>query len=133
MHYFLGDDTIEVLEVKQPNCGRAPFPTLLKRQSLAKNFADNAPSLDRIGFGGRYFPDDRIRFYRPEDFVIGQFVHVYGRALELVGCDRFTQQFYMANYGAQAGDFPLLSIDERETKEVYCCKCLYCIVTKQLR
>jgi len=117
VHYFLGDDTVEVLEVKQPNSGRAPFPTLLKRQPLAKNFSDNPSQLDRIGFGGRYFPDDRIRFYRPEDFVIGQFVHVYGRALELIGCDRFTQQFYMANFGAQPTDYPLLSVEERETKE----------------
>lgn len=113
LHYFLADDSVEVLEVKQPNSGRPPFAALLKRQPLPKNFEDNAPQLDRIGYGGRYFPDGRIRFYRPEDFGIGQFVHVYGRPLEIIGCDRFTQQFYVANFQAAPEDYPLLHVDDQ--------------------
>lgn len=38
VHYFLADDTVEVQEVSIPNSGRDPFPSLLKRQKLPKNF-----------------------------------------------------------------------------------------------
>jgi hypothetical protein len=36
LHYFLADDTVEVLEVLQRNSGRDPFPKLLRRQQLPK-------------------------------------------------------------------------------------------------
>jgi len=38
VHFFLADDTIEVLEGKEVNSGRDPFPALLKRMKLPKNF-----------------------------------------------------------------------------------------------
>jgi hypothetical protein len=36
LHYFLADDTVEILEVAQPNSGRDPWPALLKRIKLPK-------------------------------------------------------------------------------------------------
>ena len=35
IHFFLADNTVEVLEVPKPNSGRDPFPKLLNRQRLA--------------------------------------------------------------------------------------------------
>lgn len=37
LNYFLSDDTIEILEVHEPNDGRDPFPALLKRAHLPKD------------------------------------------------------------------------------------------------
>lgn len=34
LHYFLADDTVEILEVNEPNSGRDPFPVFLKRGPL---------------------------------------------------------------------------------------------------
>eukprot|EP00884_Botryococcus_braunii_P011056 jgi/Botrbrau1/19952/Bobra.0059s0068.1 len=37
LHYFLEDDTVEILEVHENNSGRDPFPMLLKRGRLPKS------------------------------------------------------------------------------------------------
>ena len=37
LHFFLVDNTVEVLEAHRPNDGRDPFPVLLRRQRLSKN------------------------------------------------------------------------------------------------
>ena len=36
MYYYLSDDTIEVVEVLPRNCGRDPFPHMLRRMRLPK-------------------------------------------------------------------------------------------------
>ena len=36
LHYFLEDDTVEVLEVHEPNSGRHAFPVFLRRDRLPK-------------------------------------------------------------------------------------------------
>lgn len=36
LHYFLGDDTIEILELNERNSGRMHFPMLIRRQKMAK-------------------------------------------------------------------------------------------------
>lgn len=50
MHYYLADDTVEVLEVLQQNSGRMPFPQLLKRQRLPKDKVNDL-DMSRIGAG----------------------------------------------------------------------------------
>lgn len=104
LHYFLGDDTVEILEVRQANSGRDPFPAFLKRQKLPKNYKQTVNDLSSIGSRG----DHRTNFYSPEDLRIGGIMEVYGRSLEVCGCDRFTKQYYMDTFGMQEGDFPLM-------------------------
>merc|ERR1712193_360424 len=36
--YFLADDSIQMSEAYQRNCGRHPFPTLFKRRKMEKKF-----------------------------------------------------------------------------------------------
>lgn len=38
MHFYLVDDTLEVREVRESNSGRDPFPLLLKRQKVPRQF-----------------------------------------------------------------------------------------------
>lgn len=38
LNYFLADDTVEVREVKVNNSGKDPFPTLLRRQPLPRDW-----------------------------------------------------------------------------------------------
>ena len=37
LHYYLADDTMEVLEVRRANAGRDPFPLFLKRGKVYKD------------------------------------------------------------------------------------------------
>jgi hypothetical protein len=108
LHYFLADDTVEVLEIKQPNSGRDAFPKLINRQKLPKNFNEVCPDVSRIGWRA----DEKVQYYSEEDFKIGETVQVYGRKLLLTSCDEFTKNFYEVNFNMDASDFPELHIDE---------------------
>jgi hypothetical protein len=107
MHYFLADDTVELLEVHKANSGRDAFPALLSRQKLPKNFRDNAPSITRIGLS----KDPQIEFFTESDFKVGSTFEVYGRQMFICGCDQFTQDFYCENYNMSPEDFTRSQMD----------------------
>jgi hypothetical protein len=102
VHYFLADDTVEVMEVKQANSGRDNFPAFLKRSKLPKRYGEIAPSVSKIGTS----TNAKVQYYTDADFVVGQPVHVYGRELVVAGADDFTKNFYFTKYGMTEADFP---------------------------
>lgn len=104
LHYFLADDTVEVMEVKVANSGRDGFPALLKRSKLPRRYAEIAPDLTKIGTNS----SAKVQYYTEKDILIGGVVHVYGRELNVCGCDDFTKRFYMDNYGMQEDQFPVI-------------------------
>jgi len=114
MHYFLADDTIEIVEIQQPNSGRDPFPQLLKRQKLAKNATSSHPDVSRIGMQGK---DEKMVYFTDKDFKVGGTFKVYTRELMIVGCDKFTQEYYVKTYNANPDDYGPLTI-EPEVDEV---------------
>jgi len=109
LHYHLADSTVEVLEVAQPNSGRDPFPSLLRRQKLPKE--PQGSDVSRIGARDV----DESLFYHAEDFRVGGSINVYGRKLDICGADDFTKNYYITNYGLTADDFK--PIDVEESKE----------------
>ncbi|KAG9394580.1 Repeat of unknown function (DUF1126) [Carpediemonas membranifera] len=84
LHYFLSDDTCEVLEVNPANCGRDPFPTFLRRQKLPKDLKN-----------------PEAGFVTEDDLFIGANIECFGRTLMLCDCDPFTRQ-----YCAEVLNFP---------------------------
>jgi hypothetical protein len=112
VHYFLADDSIEVQEVAIPNSGRDPFPSLLKRQKLPKNFHEVGMDLSRIGQGD----DGKVIYYSAADFRIGGWIQVYGRNLFICGADEFTKDYYKKHYGLTDADFPRLNMDDPEVQ-----------------
>jgi hypothetical protein len=66
LHYHLVDDSIEVREVQKPNNGRDPFPILLRRQQLPKQFHELSD----------VFESEK---YTWKDLKIGQCINVLGR------------------------------------------------------
>ena len=88
---------VEVLEVQTANCGRDPFPKLLKKQKLRRNWltedangrADEVTHTWCLKFchvwdsfdcvGG--IQDDQDAFYQWQDFAVGNTVNVYSRNL----------------------------------------------------
>jgi len=85
LYYYLEDDTIEIVELKQENSG-VPQGNLCKRQTIP-----NAG-------GGSVILDD---------ISIGETITIYGRTFFVCGCDDFTAR-HLADLGAnvQQMDYP---------------------------
>ncbi|CAD7701459.1 unnamed protein product [Ostreobium quekettii] len=90
LHYFLEDDTGEILEVNENNSGRDPFPIFLKRGPLKKEQAAF------MSVTNRTYKD---QCYCPEDFRLGSSVHIQNRSFLIHDCDDFTRRWYMENLG----------------------------------
>lgn len=83
LHYFLADDTVEVLEVNEPNNGRDPFPVFCRRGPMP-----NKPiEVDALG------PTKTYSYYCMEDFMVGRTVNIYGRDMFIHDCDEFTKRY----------------------------------------
>jgi len=91
LHYFLEDDTIEILEVYEANSGREPFPVFLRRDQLPKVL----PDLDVTQ------TVSKNQCYTAEDLVVGGFVNVHNRAFLIYDCDGFTKNWYKDNLGIE--------------------------------
>lgn len=92
LNYFLTDDTVEVCEEHAANSGADPFPKLLARNKLPKDYTTtlfNENAIEEEGGGGGLY-------YSWKDFMIGEEVNVFGRNLKIVDCDRATRDYCMA-------------------------------------
>jgi len=96
IHYYLADDTVEVLEVHPPNCGKDPFPLMLKRCKLPRNALVNDSQ-------GRDDEQPSSDFYNWRDFKIGNTVKVFQREVKILSVDAATRAFY-TEQGIELGD-----------------------------
>ena len=101
LHYFLGDDTIEIREVHTKNSGRVPYPRLLNRGKLPKGEGGVA-SAESIGARGG---DNCVHW---TELQIGGTVIAFSRTLTLYGCDAFTRIWYQAASMVQSGDIDVV-------------------------
>ncbi|CAJ1447588.1 unnamed protein product [Effrenium voratum] len=99
LHYYLADDTAEILENMSRNSGRDPYPTFWRRSPLCKH-----PNITATP--GMTEPDERI-VYKPHDLVVGQTVDVLGREIYLYDCDAFTRDFYREYLGFEQGSISI--------------------------
>lgn len=90
LHYFLVDDTIEVVQILPPNSGRDPVSRLLMKTKL-NNPQTNKP-------------------YTDSDLVIGAHIDVNGRDFFIYDADPFTQNFLDQKYGKH--DWTPINVDE---------------------
>ncbi|KAK9901296.1 hypothetical protein WJX75_004594 [Coccomyxa subellipsoidea] len=89
LYYYLSDDTVEVVEVLRRNCGRDPFPHMLRRMRVPKcpePVGGCPPSA-----GSSIKPPEA--FYRWHELHIGSHVEVFGRKLMVYDCDAFTRHY----------------------------------------
>ncbi|KAK5852858.1 hypothetical protein PBY51_006697 [Eleginops maclovinus] len=96
IQYYLGDNTVEIREVHEPNSGRDPFPILINRQKLPKKFKaapENFPSCVL-----EVSKAEVEEYYSPKDFQLGQTMQLRGRRFRLYDCDGFTKDYYQKNH-----------------------------------
>jgi hypothetical protein len=98
LHFFLADDTVEILECYGRNAGRDPYPVFYKRSPLKKN-PISAPT------PGTLQPADVI--YKPTDLVVGESFEVFGRKVVIYDCDEFTRSFYKDYLGFEQHSLPI--------------------------
>ena len=99
VHYFLADDTVEVLEVLPRNSGMGDFPKILRRQKLPKPTEGGG-----YGVGIRPAGEDTMRrrerdTYSWRDLKIGEVISSYGLILTLRDCDAHTRDWYESELG----------------------------------
>ncbi|OQS03384.1 RIB72 protein [Thraustotheca clavata] len=91
LNYFLEDDTIEIKEIERPNSGRDPFPLLLSRSHLLKQWESAiTDEQDR----GVEEPTPPEAYYNESDLFVGAVINVYSRAIKLVDADDYTRKYY---------------------------------------
>jgi len=98
LHYYLSDDSVEVLENLPRNSGRDPYPVFWRRSQLRKNpHVSPAPGM---------IEPEPIH-YKPEDFAVGETINLYGREVSLYDCDDFTREFYKRYTGVLQPSIPV--------------------------
>jgi len=113
MHYYLSDDTMEILEVRRANSGRDPFPLFLKRGKVYKELdsylnidAPTTHTTQLIDRTGRVDPGTMDTF-NEADFAVGREVLINGATFLIYGCDEFTRDYYTQVYGVTFEDIPV--------------------------
>ncbi|TMW58062.1 hypothetical protein Poli38472_013536 [Pythium oligandrum] len=109
LNYFLEDDTVEIKEVIKQNSGRDPFPLLLKRGRLLKDWKQ---SLQDEQDRGVEEPTPHESYYNEEDLYVGAVLKVFGRDMKLVDADPFTRDYYQMAWGRELRE-PIYTTVER--------------------
>jgi len=113
MHYYLADDSMEILEVRRANSGRDPFPLFLKRGKVYKQLdsylnvdAPTTHTTQLIDRTGRVDPST-METFNEADFSVGKEVLINGATFLIYGCDEFTRDYYTQVYGVTFEDIPV--------------------------
>ncbi|CEG43574.1 Uncharacterized conserved protein, contains DM10 domain [Plasmopara halstedii] len=93
LHFFLADNTIEILESYDRNSGCDPFPKLLNRTKLLKDPKRQACAAvcDERTEDEQAPPQS---YYSWEDLAIGKYLHIYNRQILLLDADASTRSWY---------------------------------------
>jgi hypothetical protein len=104
IHFFLADSTVEILEVRGANSGKAPFPYMLRRRRLPLDHATD------LGFRGD--EEQKDAYYTAAHFKVGARLVVYGKELLVYGADASTKEWYIKEFGMTEADFTPVPIDD---------------------
>lgn len=104
LHYYLADDTVEILECHYPNDGKMDFNVLLRRNKLPKAF--------NLGQPGHTVVDN---YLKDHEIMPDMTISAFGRQFTINSADIFTVTYYRENYNRA---FPLGPLQEPPPREV---------------
>lgn len=108
LHYYLVDDTMEILQKHIKNSGRDSFPKMLARSRVPKDGSYDVPqSSDE--------PSTDDGCYSWSDLGIGSEIMLFGRKILICDADNFTRDFYAKN-NKELG--PCIEMAEEEVPEL---------------
>jgi len=87
LHYYLVDDTMEILQKHIKNSGRDSFPKMLARSRVPKDGSNDVPQSSDD-------PTEDDVCYSWSDLSIGTEIQLFGRNILICDADNFTRQFY---------------------------------------
>ncbi|KAF4676543.1 EF-hand domain (C-terminal) containing [Perkinsus olseni] len=95
IHFFLVDDTMEILEIHTRNSGRDRYPTFYKRGPLLKKpIPVHTPGMFVDEMKTAYDETGGRMQYSPHDLSTNTTIAVYGRDFFIYDCDSATREFY---------------------------------------
>ncbi|KAJ9595341.1 hypothetical protein L9F63_027273, partial [Diploptera punctata] len=92
IYYYLADDTVEVQEIHEKNDGRDPFPLLLKKMKLPRDWKDkpiNFPSLAMESSD-----EEVLYYYTPKDFLVRDIIFIIPEKFLIYDTDKFTRKYF---------------------------------------
>eukprot|EP00758_Cryptobia_borreli_P004213 Tbor_TRINITY_DN4244_c0_g1::TRINITY_DN4244_c0_g1_i1::g.24007::m.24007 len=98
IHYYLENDTIEIIEKRPENSGRDGGTKLLTRQRIPRKGTDPTKSRFQQNTFGVLLKND---FVVAVDIQIGENLNVHGRNYFIYDADEFTRNYFINQYGIQ--------------------------------
>jgi Ca2+-binding EF-hand superfamily protein len=95
LHYYLCDDTIEIIEPKEERTGRGHFAILLSRRKAKQEKKSNTPRTRTT----TSTTSTTGEFITEKDLRCGEYLQLYSRIFYLEDCDAFTRDFYLEKHG----------------------------------
>ncbi|XP_069689389.1 EF-hand domain-containing protein 1-like isoform X2 [Periplaneta americana] len=92
IYYYLADDTVEVQEVHKKNDGCDPFPLLLRKMKLPRNWKDVPVDFPSITM--EISDEEVTSYYTPQDFLVGETIFIMGRRFLIYDTDSFTRKYF---------------------------------------
>lgn len=94
IHFFLADNTIEILESYERNSGCDPFPKLLNRTKLSRDSTKQLPNILLEQQVSEITEKHIDTLYTWQDFAVGKYISVYQRDILLLDADENTRKWY---------------------------------------
>ncbi|GLE00936.1 hypothetical protein PINS_up009733 [Pythium insidiosum] len=97
VHFFLADNTIEILESYERNSGCDPFPKLLNRAKLSRDPRKQVSAAVCDNETEESLARHAQNMYSWQDFAIGKYISIYNRQILLLDADATTREWFDAH------------------------------------
>eukprot|EP00607_Mallomonas_marina_P003727 CAMPEP_0182428288 /NCGR_PEP_ID=MMETSP1167-20130531/21931_1 /TAXON_ID=2988 /ORGANISM="Mallomonas Sp, Strain CCMP3275" /LENGTH=407 /DNA_ID=CAMNT_0024611077 /DNA_START=687 /DNA_END=1907 /DNA_ORIENTATION=+ len=117
IHFYVNDNTMEILQDFDSNDGRDRVPKLIKRMRVLKTEPDPALIETSLTYTMEQIRDEDST-YNWTDFEIGAFITVIGVKVQILDADAFTRSFYEKNRRPLGPGRSIESVPEKKAERI---------------